>query len=1195
MALDQRQKKILNFWRSLEMLNPQEPPKLKERGKKPPYSQVVETRATQAMPWESASPHRIPARAEWTVNHRLHFGIYTLKDYADDTQKAFGTEPSQEGEPPRGRRYCVSMLLLADGHPVRGSVSLSSVPWAIGRVERFGAKAITDCGDWKATEALVKEEIDAVLPPMPDKENGIPSVPMDFGLVRRIEDIVRRRCGWLPDRASPVVVASWESKRRTDDEEESDDGILNSFFVDDLQAVMASERTGRCLEEYLTEGRKAVETEVVRDVSSVLEALAPAKAPTGAWPGKGHYPLVLAQQFAVNQLVSRLKDTTGLFSVNGPPGTGKTTMLRDVIVALVVERASRMVAFDDPEAAFSYRGKVSVNDRDQPWYLPHETLTGFEMVVASSNNGAVRNVTKEIPAAAEIDPLWLRGGAAYFTESARQIAGKLPSEVSPKNPWALLATTLGAAKYRNAFADAAWPRKKSENPEADRSLNRVFWNVVPDGVDWEGARARFRNAVATVETLNRPRNHWHRQAVDALAAARRRAHHMSRLAALQVDLDGMKPALDALVATTALVARMRADRNSFSCKVDAARQETVAADLKRRIGNLTAERAQAAKNVGAAEVEEDATRREYEEARERREGMKARKPVWLGPFNRRTRLAWQAGLDAINDRIEALSHALTDVRRRMHDIRSMVEECDQEIAEAGRALEKAEAELGRLRAIPAYAAPAPSEAPSPGSPGAATWLLRLDETITEREVAVAAVRRREDELSRGIRTESEAIAAIDRSARPVSKDAMSALGANMPDVAAWASGNDEIHLTSPFMDEPPAKGAAPGPLHAARVEVFLAALAVHEAFLLKAAKRVRGNLHIAFNLLRRNVPHRPAGVAAAAWQTLFLVCPVLSTTFASFGRLFADLGAEDIGWLLVDEAGQTTPQSAVGAMWRSKRMLSIGDPIQLEPVVPIPKGVVAAVRDTWGVETSAWDAGKESVQTLADRRNPIGTTISPGTDRETWVGSPLRVHRRCEKPMFTVANRIAYENLMVYGTVENPAFETPLPGCLWIDVRGRMDQGNYSSKEGEIAVELFRMIREHREKSAGRMDFASFDLKTYAISPFRDVADNLRDALVDAGFPKVWASQSVGTVNTFQGKEADEVVIVLGGKPGARTRMCRKPNLLNVALTRAKRRVYVVGDYGGWSQLPYFDVLAGADGITRVMPEDVLAVPGTLP
>jgi stage III sporulation protein SpoIIIAA len=44
---------------------------------------------------------------------------------------------------------------------------------------------------------------------------------------------------------------------------------------------------------------------------------------------------------------------TNLFPVNGPPGTGKTTLLRDVVAALVVRRAEAMCIFDEPEGAFT--------------------------------------------------------------------------------------------------------------------------------------------------------------------------------------------------------------------------------------------------------------------------------------------------------------------------------------------------------------------------------------------------------------------------------------------------------------------------------------------------------------------------------------------------------------------------------------------------------------------------------------------------------------------------------------------------------------------------------------------------------------------------------------------------------------------------------------------------------------------------
>jgi superfamily I DNA and/or RNA helicase len=37
--------------------------------------------------------------------------------------------------------------------------------------------------------------------------------------------------------------------------------------------------------------------------------------------------------------------------------------------------------------------------------------------------------------------------------------------------------------------------------------------------------------------------------------------------------------------------------------------------------------------------------------------------------------------------------------------------------------------------------------------------------------------------------------------------------------------------------------------------------------------------------------------------------------------------------------------------------------------------------------------------------------------------------------------------------------------------------------------------------------------------------------------------------------------------------LAREPDLLNVAVTRAKRRLYVIGNRGTWATEPYFNVL----------------------
>ena len=137
-----------------------------------------------------------------------------------------------------------------------------------------------------------------------------------------------------------------------------------------------------------------------------------------------------------------------------------------------------------------------------------------------------------------------------------------------------------------------------------------------------------------------------------------------------------------------------------------------------------------------------------------------------------------------------------------------------------------------------------------------------------------------------------------------------------------------------------------------------------------------------------------------------------------------------------------------------------------------------------------------------------------------------------------------------------------LPRSQWYHQRTVTSQGHFVPAEMILLRELLDDILR-----------AGVPLREIiCISPFRDTADRL------GGLADVYGDEfRGGTIHTAQGQEADVVFLVLGGdpdKPGAKAWASRIPNLVNVAVSRAKRRLYVVGDETAWSSYPFFDVLS---------------------
>ena len=360
-----------------------------------------------------------------------------------------------------------------------------------------------------------------------------------------------------------------------------------------------------------------------------------------------------------------------------------------------------------------------------------------------------------------------------------------------------------------------------------------------------------------------------------------------------------------------------------------------------------------------------------------------------------------------------------------------------------------------------------------------------------------------------------------------------------------------------------------------RSRLFLQALRLHEWTIKSCARENLANINAVARYLR-GAPVE-AGTAKELWNCLFFIVPVVSSTLASFSRLFAGMGQASLDWVLLDEAGQATPQSAAGALWRAEKAAVIGDPQQIEPVVPQPAALLATLRarqEQGGLHLETWSPESRSAQTLADRASLMGTWMD-NAGRRLWTGYPLRAHHRCAEPMFSVANRIAYDGQMVQAQRSFPALDCTLGASCWFHVAGGMSDMQLVQEELACLRKLLLELQRHWPVVEGKN--GPREAAVFVISPFRTVARHARLLIRSMGF----ADEKVrcGTIHTFQGKEADIVFLVLGSAPGqagwgSRQWASRTPNILNVALTRARSLLYVVGNRQDWQRHPFFEILA---------------------
>lgn len=1050
--------RILAFWRDLEIFTIPSAPTSKDNNK---FTKIITLRFGEKLPWEMVEYQ--PTLKDMYI-HTVYIGVADQEELTRLVLRKIVSKELSDKERERisGTGWLASFTVNENGCLSADSYAPASYV--------YGTQALSQ---------------------------GEPLIDLNARLTRAKEEFAQRchrlvqlkedyRCSWKDLQSETDLIRSifahdeqigldWRvvvaikrlPRKKALEDIEQEVNYLNSFYLDDLDKMLKqsslSQPFGQALSTYL--GASIIHDkriDILKNHEIMGKLVCAANLPIARWPNAPDRPLVLAQQAVVAHIENSLKNQDGILGVNGPPGTGKTTLLCDVIATVITDRAKRISALSTPEAIFKQPIQL-MGRRFSP--IVEELVRDSSIVVSSNNNNAIKNISQELPATSKLDKRY-ETDSLYFSEV---ISGVFDSQrVQDENQktipaWGLIAAALGNSTNRRSFARAFFKEDHIAENDEEESKNSFI-----------SMKQILEDAIPHISAYCRK---WHTV--------------KSELIELIEELEKKRSVLIKAEQASLVISECMERKKELSETITLKNEElNKHQDLYRQI---------------QGELQDQAI------LIQSKQQILGQIQISHGP-----RL-W--------DRLCAL------FGYRTH----RTEVYDKRISEATLSLQETTA--------------------------------RYEKLINDKTSSHKIIKICEQEL---LKLNDELLVIRQKCDKLISDlQAVHALGVRHvigPDF--WKLSFEELHRTSVNTSEI---------IDDIRARIFIKSIQLHRLTILSNAKRFLSNLRMVGQMLSGNTKGLSLHDRPVIWDSLFFVVPVVSTTLASFSRLFAGMGQDSLGWLLIDEAGQATPQSAAGAIWRSKRAILIGDPLQVEPVFTLPDSVVEILRKQNDVDLS-WSPVFESVQTIADRITPFGSWIDDGSgDNQSriWTGMPLRTHRRCDDPMFSIANSIAYAGQMVQGRVDREGKPTPaniaydIGVSTWMHVDSIDFAHPVNSEELDVLIDSLRKLEEKRKTTIN-----SSKIKIYVISPFRKVIQACKSSIEEAGIKGI----ECGTVHTFQGKEADIVFLVLGTAKdrtgeGARAWASSSPNLLNVAVTRAKSRLYVIGNVDTWSKMDYFSTL----------------------
>jgi very-short-patch-repair endonuclease len=291
------------------------------------------------------------------------------------------------------------------------------------------------------------------------------------------------------------------------------------------------------------------------------------------------------------------------------------------------------------------------------------------------------------------------------------------------------------------------------------------------------------------------------------------------------------------------------------------------------------------------------------------------------------------------------------------------------------------------------------------------------------------------------------------------------------------------------------------------------------------------------------------------------------TSLSARGRIPLEPGLFDI--VVFDEASQCDIASALPLLFRAKSVVVIGDKKQLQHISAIPKDKDQALLEKNGLldDFLDWVYSYQSLFGLAESQVQGGGVVS------------LVDHHRSHSDIISFANQEFYdESLRVatrYDDLKSPNRQEP--GVRWVDVRGAVSRPASGSAFND--VEAKAVVQELRSLVFEKGYVGSIGVVT-PFNPQRNLIAELVRHDRDLSVELDRRAFLVETVHKFQGDERDVMlfspVVSKNTPPGALGFLGANCNLFNVAITRARAQLIVVGDLAecGSSEVGYLSRFA---------------------